>query len=193
MSLTGRQKFDYAMLISVAVLGIVIYFSQSGTYYEYYLKHEQPRIEHERQQQQMIGRTAPPLSIERWFNSDPIELSELQGGWVLLYVWATWCGPCEAAIPELNTIHDEFESGPNHIVAIHTRGEDEELAVVERYINEKSIRYPVGVSVDGAKEVCDLYVCGGLPHVVLISPEGDVSTLGELEVDNLLKHIRAEI
>ncbi len=48
---------------------------------------------------------APAFVVEEWISDKP----ELKGKFVLIDFWATWCGPCKKAIPELNAFQKEFE------------------------------------------------------------------------------------
>lgn len=59
-------------------------------------------------QESLIGQAAPELGIEKFLQAPEGEktLSALKGKVIVLEFWATWCGPCVAAIPHLNQLHD---------------------------------------------------------------------------------------
>src|SRR4026209_868870 len=39
----------------------------------------------------------------------PIKLGDYSGKVLLINLWATWCGPCQAETPELVKLHKEYQ------------------------------------------------------------------------------------
>ena len=50
-----------------------------------------------------IGDAAPPLKVGKWIKGEPVKAVEA-GKLHVLEFWATWCGPCVAAIPHVSEL-----------------------------------------------------------------------------------------
>ena len=109
-----------------------------------------------------LGRKAPELVVAEWIGEKP----DTKGKFVLVDFWATWCGPCRKAIPELNTLHKEFG---DRLVVIGLS--DEEKGVVEKF---KAVRIEYFSAVDPGARMKKAVGVKGVPHVLLIDPEGVV-------------------
>lgn len=54
-----------------------------------------------------IGDFAPELSIAKWVKGSPISKFE-KGKVYVVEFWATWCGPCKAAMPHLSELQKQY-------------------------------------------------------------------------------------
>ncbi|SMC89219.1 Thiol-disulfide isomerase or thioredoxin [Pedobacter africanus] len=55
-----------------------------------------------------IGDQAPPLKYSKWIKGEPI--SSFAGSRLyVLEFWATWCGPCKAAMPHLTQLQQQYK------------------------------------------------------------------------------------
>ncbi|MBD0325334.1 MAG: TlpA family protein disulfide reductase [Pyrinomonadaceae bacterium] len=129
----------------------------------------------------LIGQPAPEISIETWINSEPTGLADLRGRVVLLEFWATWCKPCDEMFPKLKELHNAHaERGlrtlalTRHYLAYGSdaNAREEELGLVRKFIAERDIVFPVGVSADERTQT--LYGATGMPAIALIDRRGIV-------------------
>lgn len=109
-----------------------------------------------------LNKTAPELKVEKWLNGEP----ELEGKFVLVEFWATWCGPCRKAIPKLNAWNEKFKED---LVIIGLSDEDPET--VKNMVNPV-IKYYSAVDTRGLtkREVG----VQGVPHAMLMTPDRTV-------------------
>jgi len=54
------------------------------------------------------GKPCPPFSFKDT-NDHLVSLKELQGKYVYIDFWATWCGPCKGEIPHMQMLEDKFK------------------------------------------------------------------------------------
>ncbi len=55
-----------------------------------------------------IGDPAPSLQVREWIKGRPIQRFE-KGHIYVVELWATWCGPCIAAMPHLSALAREYK------------------------------------------------------------------------------------
>ncbi|AXC10201.1 Thiol:disulfide oxidoreductase related to ResA [Acidisarcina polymorpha] len=76
-------------------------------------------------------------------------LRELNGKSVLIDVWATWCGPCQAELPNLQKLYEQVKSRSD--IQILAFNYDSDVGVVGPYSNEKGNTFPVLPIVNAAQ------------------------------------------
>src|SRR5262245_53745975 len=109
-----------------------------------------------------LNQKAPELLVEKWLSKEP----DRKGKFILIDFWATWCGPCRKAIPELNAFHKKFS---DKLVVIGLSDETEKT--VASLTNPK-IEYFSAIDTKGrTKRAVEVE---GIPHVILIDPNGFV-------------------
>ncbi|HTW47959.1 MAG TPA: TlpA disulfide reductase family protein [Acidobacteriaceae bacterium] len=88
-------------------------------------------------------------------------LKELHGKSVLIDVWATWCGPCQAELPNLQKLYEQVK-GRNDI-QILTFDTDSDPGAVGPYLKDKGFTFPV-LPVVNATEIQDAVNDEGIPQ-----------------------------
>ncbi|MFW5788352.1 MAG: TlpA family protein disulfide reductase [Spirochaetota bacterium] len=64
-------------------------------------------------------------------------------------VWATWCGPCTAQMPEVDRFHERHRDEVN-LVAVNLTATEGSLDAIRGYLDESSLGFPVALDVHGA-------------------------------------------
>src|SRR5687768_15974211 len=76
-------------------------------------------------------------------DGNPIKLSAYSGKVLLVYLWATWCGPCRNEIPELVRLYKEFKSQGLEVVGLSTENPDASRDGVRDFVRAYEMDYAV--------------------------------------------------
>jgi thiol-disulfide isomerase/thioredoxin len=95
-----------------------------------------------------IGEPAPPLAVPQ-LGGGEVALSNLRGKPVWVNFMATWCPPCRDELPIMNGLAARYADTGLVVLAIDVR-EDE--AVVDAFIRELNVTFPVGLDTDGTAQ-----------------------------------------
>lgn len=131
------------------------------------------------------GKKAPTFVVEEWLNG---KAPDLKGKVVVIDFWATWCGPCRELIPEMNEWAAKFK---DKVVFIGVS--DEKPATVREFMRSTKFAYPV--AVDTKSRMKDEIGVQGIPHCIVMSPDGIVRWQGwpQDEKDTLTEKLLEQI
>ena len=87
------------------------------------------------------GASAPDFSL-RDVNGQDVRLSDFAGKVVLIDFWATWCVPCEAAIPHLQEMYERHKDEGLVILGVSMDG-PETMALVAPFVQRYRLTFPV--------------------------------------------------
>ncbi|MBS1713750.1 MAG: TlpA family protein disulfide reductase [Armatimonadetes bacterium] len=114
------------------------------------------------------GKKAPELKIEKWLNGAP---ESMKGKILFVDFWATWCGPCRELIPEVNQWSKKFGKD---IVFVGLSNESEDT--VTKFMASTKMDYHI--AVDTKSQTSKALGVQGIPHVMIVSPDGIVRWQG---------------
>lgn len=109
----------------------------------------------------------------------PFLLEDLQGDFVLLEFWGSWCGPCHEGFPELRALYDDFhfrnkEGKPGfQIVSVGIESQ-KELWIATILRNNLKWRYHLSDLQMFESPVAALYGIREVPSKILIDPAGEI-------------------
>jgi thiol-disulfide isomerase/thioredoxin len=132
---------------------------------------------------------APEIALENP-KGKVMKLSELRGKYVLIDFWASWCGPCRRENP--------------NVVRLYQKYKDENFDIFSVSLDKDKDKWIRAIEADGLvwenhvsdlkywdSEVVSTYQFQGIPHTVLIDPEGKMiaSKLRGESLERKLKEI----
>ncbi len=94
-------------------------------------------------------------------------LKELGGKTLLINLWATWCGPCNAELPHLQRFYEKVKGRSD--IQVLTFNIDEDLGLVAPYLKEKGYTFPVLPAYSTVVSLLDGYA---IPQNWLVDPHG---------------------
>jgi len=98
-----------------------------------------------------------------------------KGTYVLVDFWSPWCGPCRREIPNIQKVYEKYKDKGLEVLSI---------AVWERKPQSHTIETAAELGMDwhhinNAQSIpTDIYGIGGIPHLMLIGPDGKILKRG---------------
>ncbi|MCD9185212.1 MAG: TlpA family protein disulfide reductase [Pyrinomonadaceae bacterium] len=108
--------------------------------------------------------------VKRLDNS-VFKVNDLKGTVVLLNLWATWCGPCRAEMPELVALESELKDKGFKIIGLNV--DDETEAQIKPFVEEMKLNYEIAWADENLyRELLKVSKFNGIPQSFLIDREG---------------------
>lgn len=96
------------------------------------------------------------------------------GKYTLVDFWASWCPYCIKELPELRDLYNKYKDSNLILVGVAVRDEE---ADTKTAVEKHGISWPVMYNT--RRIPYDKYGIGGIPHHILISPDGTIISRGE--------------
>ena len=129
--------------------------------------------------QPAVGHPAPDFTLTT-VDGQPFTLSDLNGTPVVLNFWATWCGPCRAEMPELQSAAQRYE--PTIRIIGVDQGED--AGTVQSFLDELGVTF--SVPMDTEMDIGERYRIIGLPTTFFIDKEGIIRQVWAGEMNGII-------
>ncbi len=96
-----------------------------------------------------------------------VSLDDFRGKVVVLDFYASWCGPCGRAAPEMERLNEAYKGRGVVVLGVNVN----DTADPHEYANRMGIQYPLLVH---GEKVAQSYGVSGIPAFVVISPSGQI-------------------
>lgn len=114
-------------------------------------------------------------------NGEEHSLDEYRGKTVFLNFWATWCGPCQREIPDIEALYKDRGENEGDLVVLgvanpktdsHPNNSDVSVDEVKAFIDEQGITYPVLMDTEGT--MFSGYRIMSFPTTFMIDKDGNI-------------------
>ena len=116
----------------------------------------------------LVGTTAPVFDLAD-DRGATVSLAAYKGRVVLMNLWASWCPPCRAEMPDLERLSQQYESAGLVVIGVN---EGESPARARAFADSLGIRFPIWV--DDQQRYGRLYAALGMPTTVIVGRTGEV-------------------
>ncbi|NHC18567.1 redoxin domain-containing protein [Bacillus sp. MM2020_4] len=115
------------------------------------------------------GKKAPNFQLQT-LSGNEMKLSDLKGKKVILNLWATWCPPCKAEMPNMQEFYQEHEGKNVEIVAVNLTTAEKDPNSIEKFVKDYGLTFPV--LLDNSGQIGETYQAFTIPTSYMIDTNG---------------------
>jgi DsbE subfamily thiol:disulfide oxidoreductase len=121
-----------------------------------------------------IGRLAPKFTLQD-AQAKPRTLASYKGKVVLINFWASWCGPCQAELPELNRLAAQYKARNVRVLAINV---DRDRSQAKQLLKRLGLGAPaLEILWDPHSKAVSAYDIQGMPSSFVLDRAGVIRYL----------------
>lgn len=130
------------------------------------------------------GNAAPPITVGEWVGGQ-ITPQEMKGSILVIDFWATWCGPCIAAMPKNSQIAKKYADQGVKLIGVCTSGD---AATMPKLVKDNKAEYPNAYAK--GDQVTRDWPIQWYPTYAVVDREGIVRAMG-LKPDGVVNVIES--
>jgi len=109
------------------------------------------------------------FSLKNEFGEE-VDISSLKGKVIFMNLWATWCGPCIAEMPSIQSLYDDYSE--NSEVVFIMLSLDESFDKAKKFKARKDFSFPIYTMIN--RSLPNMYKKGSIPSTFVISKDGRI-------------------
>jgi thiol-disulfide isomerase/thioredoxin len=126
-----------------------------------------------------VGDRVPDRELPKLDGKGNGEIADYRGRWVLVNLWASWCGPCEEEAPILEDFYRRYKHRGVTVLGINVQDNSDDALAFQRKFEAT---YPILRSV--GNERSDAFGSIGVPENFLVNPRGRLAVIWRGVVDD---------
>lgn len=115
------------------------------------------------------GNIAPEFDLKT-LDEESVKLSDFRGKKLIVNMWATWCPPCRAEMPDMQKFYDKYKDEDVAILAVNMTTSEKSVDDISKFLNEFEITF--SVVLDEQNKVAMTYQTFALPASYIIDSKG---------------------
>ncbi|RXK13891.1 thioredoxin [Halarcobacter mediterraneus] len=134
-------------------------------------------------------KTVDDKTITLKVENEQLTSKQLEGKFVLINFWATWCPPCIKEMPTLNKIYEKYNDKFEIIGVLFEKNKDEKQ--LKEFISKHNIKFPIVVGDENFRMAKAFDDIKKIPESFLYSKDGKfikrfIGEIGEKELEKYL-------
>ncbi|HEX5762994.1 MAG TPA: TlpA disulfide reductase family protein [Solirubrobacterales bacterium] len=125
-----------------------------------------------------VGERVPDRELPVLIGAGEGSIADYRGRWVLVNLWASWCGPCREEAPELERFWRRFRERGVTVLGIDVQDNSDDATA---FVREFGLTYPQLRSV--GEERSEAFGSTGVPENFLVDPRGRLALIWRGPVD----------
>ena len=118
-----------------------------------------------------VGESAPDFTLVD-MEGNQVTLSDFRGKTVFVNFWATWCPPCRAEMPEMETVYQEYKGKGVVVIGVDILEPED---VVRQFVEQGGYSWTFVLDTSG--EVSANYEVATIPTSFFIDQEGIIQAV----------------
>jgi len=121
---------------------------------------------------------------------EKVKLSDFFGKPIVVNFWATWCGPCQAELPEFQEAYNTYNGQIEFLMVNLTDGYGDTVEGVKKFVQDNTYTFPL--YFDTEYSAANAYGIYSIPQTLFIDADGNIvkSYIGMMNKRTLEKYIK---
>jgi len=140
--------------------------------------------------QARVAEAAPDVELTD-LEGNAVRLSDYKGRTVVLSFWATWCKVCQAEMPHVEKLYQEYRDKDVVILSVNSTTQERSPNLAAEYADKEKLSFPIVLDERG--EAIDRYGVTAYPTTYVVDPSGHIRSryLGAISYEGMKNAVRA--